>query len=114
VLNIADRASATRIQNLENALVKAHERYAKKKPDGNYKAKIAFNVQPYNREPLLAVVDYGLWSVQRIFEKGETRFYDSIGQKVPLVIDLYDIEKFKDWANYYTPKHPLTKENVLH
>jgi hypothetical protein len=114
VLNIADRASATRIQNLENALVKAHERYAKKKPDSSYKAKIAFNVQPYNREPLLAVVDYGLWSVQRIFEKGETRFYDSILPKVPLVIDLYDIEKFKDWANYYTPKHPLTKENVLH
>ncbi|HEY5667983.1 MAG TPA: hypothetical protein VIR03_02340 [Candidatus Saccharimonadales bacterium] len=112
VLNIADRASVTRIQNLESALLKAHECHQKKNK-GEYRAKIAFNVQPYNQELLLAVVDYGLWSVQRVFEKGETRFYESIKDKVPLVLDLYDVDHYAKWGNYYTPKHPLTKDNHI-
>ena len=113
VLNIADRASATRIQNLESALLKAHERHSKTHPSGQYRAKIAFNVQPYNQELLLAVVDYGLWAVQRVFEKGETRFYDSIREKVPLMLDLYDVDHYAKWGNYYSPKHPLTKDNLI-
>lgn len=113
VLNIADRGSATRIQNLESALVKAHERHLKKKPSGKYSADIVFNVQPYSQEPLLAVVDYGLWAVQRVFEKGETRFYDSIQDKIPLIIDLYDTDKYQNWQNYYSSKHPLTKDNHI-
>ncbi len=64
--------------NLEEALLKAHERYLKRNTDTEYRAKIQFNVQRYNEEPLLAVVDYGLLAIQRIFEKGETRFYDLI------------------------------------
>ena len=113
VLDIADRGSATRIQNLENALLKANERYLKTNPDGQYKAKIDFNVQPYNQEPLLAVVDYGLWAVQRIFERGETRFYEAIKDRVPMVIDLYDIDNFDNRQNCYTLKHPLTENNKL-
>ncbi len=113
VLDIADLGSATRIQNLESSLLKAQSRYLKRRPDGEYKAKVVFNVQPYNQEPLLAVVDYSLWAVQRVFERGETRFYNTIVNKIPLVIDLYDTANFKDWANYYTSKHPLTKDNLL-
>jgi transcription termination factor NusB len=113
VINIASRGSVTRINNLERALLTARNRYLKKKPDGDYKAKIVFNVQPYNREPLLAITDYGLWAVQRIFERGETRFYDSIKDKLPLIIDLYDTAKYKDYKNYYGPKNPLTKRNMI-
>lgn len=113
VLNIADRGSATRINNLETALQKAQDRYLKKRPDGKYKAEIKFNVQPYNKEPLLVIADYGLWAVQRVFEKGETRFYEAIKDKIPLVIDLYDADNFQNWGNYYSPTKPLTKRNKL-
>lgn len=109
VLNIADRGSPTRIQNLESSLSKARLRYLKRRPNGEYKASVVFNVQPYNREPLLAIADYSLWAVQRIFERGETRFYDTILNKVSFVIDLYDTDR----VNHYTPKRPLDRNNLL-
>jgi hypothetical protein len=113
VLNIADQGNTTRMRNLRDALSKAHLLYRESQPNGAYKASIVFNVQPYDREPLLAVVDYSLWAVQRIFERGETRFYDMIVDKVSLVVDLYDTANAENKANYYTPKHPLTRDNML-
>lgn len=95
VLNIADRGSSTRIQNLEAATAKAEELYLKKQPHGHYDVKVQFNVQPYRQEPLLTIADYGLWAVQRVFEKGEARFYDTIMPKVRFVVDAYDPEHYK-------------------
>lgn len=112
VLNIADRGSSTRTQNLESAVLKAEELYLKRQPDGEYKAKINFNIQPYRQEPLLSVVDYGLWAVQRVFERGETRFYDVILPKVKSVIDVYDLDN-GGHAHFYTPRKPLTNQNRI-
>lgn len=113
VINIAQRGSSTRIVNLEEALLKAQERHLKRNTGTDYRAEIQFNVQRYTEEPLLAVVDYGLWAIQRIFEKGETRFYDLVRDKLPLIIDLYDAENYQKFRNYYGPSHTLTKENKL-
>jgi len=112
VVNIAQRSRSTDNKNLESALQQAHERYAKLHTD-EYSAQIKFNVQPYNNEPLLAIVDYSLWTVQRVFERGETRFYDLIKDKIPLVLDLYDRENYKGSKNYYRPNYPLTKSNQV-
>ena len=65
-------------------------------------------------EPLLCVADYLSWSVQRVFEKGEIRFYDYLQQKIRLVVDLYDMDRYAGSANYYDPKrNPLTAANKL-
>lgn len=113
VINVAERGSSTRIHNLEHALSKAQDRHNKNNPGNNFAADIKFNVQPYSAEPLLAVADYGLWAVQRVFEKGETRFYDTIYDKVKSVIDLYDLSKYENWQNYYGPHNTLTEENKV-
>lgn len=112
VINVAHRSSSTSNRNLEFALEQAHARFAKRHTE-DYSAEIKFNVQPYDHEPLLAIVDYALWTVQRIFERGETRFYDLIKDKIPLVLDLYDIDKYTNYKNYYGPKNPLTKTNCI-
>jgi len=62
---------------------------------------------------LFAVADYCCWAVQRVFEKGETRFYDYMQDKISLVVDLYDSEKYKSNLNYYTKKNPLTTKNKI-
>lgn len=64
-------------------------------------------------EPILAIVDYALWTVQRVFEKGETRFYDALQAKLPTIIDLYDTVNYGNYKNYYGPRNPLTKENKV-
>lgn len=112
VVNIAQRGSSTRLKNLENALTRAQERHAKKQGQ-SYSAEIKFNVQPYRQDPLLSIADYGLWAIQRVFEKGETRFYDAISSKLPVILDLYDFDNYSGYKNYYGPKNPLTKVNVL-
>ena len=110
VINIAERGSSTGNNNLEDALSQAHNRHGKRR-SSTYKADIKFNVQRYSSDPLLAITDYVLWTVQRVFEKGETRFYDTIKDKLPTIIDLYDTAKYENYQNYYGPKNILTKDN---
>lgn len=112
VINIAERGSSTKNNNLENALRQAHIRYAKRHAE-EYKADIKFNVQYYSSEPILAITDYMLWTVQRVFERGETRFYDVVKDRIPLILDLYDTTKYDNYQNYYGPKNPLTKQNKV-
>lgn len=113
VLNIAERSNSTAIQNLEKALIKAEARFEKKFPNKDRRTKIAFGVHKYKDEPLLTVADYLCWTVQRIFERGETRFYDYMGDKISLVVDLYDAANDQDGGNFYTIKHPLTEKNKV-
>lgn len=110
VINIAERGSSTKNNNLENALRQAHIRYAKRHAE-EYRADIKFNVQRYSSEPVPAITDYILWTVQRVFEKGETRFYDVVKDRIPLILDLYDTTKYDNYQNYYGPRNPLTKQN---
>lgn len=112
VINIAERGSSTANNNLEDALVQAHDRHQKQKGT-TYTADIKFNVQKYSSDPILAIVDYALWTVQRVFEKGETRFYDVLKDKIPTIIDLYDTVKYDNWQNYYGKSKPLTKDNKI-
>ncbi len=78
------------------------------------KASIVFNVQNPHTEPLLNVADYFCWAIQRVFEKGEMRYYNYLREKVSLVIDLNDPAAGPgQWTNYYKPTHPLTSANKI-
>lgn len=113
VLNISHRGKCTTHTNLQKGLEKAVAISARKYPDKSNCCKVVFNVQYPKTEPLLNLADYFCWAVQRVFEKGETRYYDFIKAKVSLVVDLYDMEKYQNHQNYYSPRNPLTKENFL-
>lgn len=113
VLNIAERANSTRNTNLERALAKAVERHSKKHDPNGICCSVVFNVQNHYTEPLLNVADYLCWAVQRVFERGETRYYDFLGDKISLVIDLYDSASYPGSKNYYTRRNRLTAAKKL-
>jgi hypothetical protein len=113
VINIAERGKTTRNHVLELAMTKARERFAKKQDAAEISSEVVFNVQNPRTEPLLCVPDYLAWAVQRVFERGEMRHYDFLRERISLVVDLYDAEKYEGSRNYYTPKRPLTAENKL-
>ena len=108
ILNIAERGTSTRNTNLEDALSKAVERHGKRYAHTEITSKVVFNVQNHYTEPLLNVADYLCWTVQRVFEKGETRYYDFLGEKISLVVDLYDSESYEGSKNYYKKRNRLT------
>lgn len=113
VLNVAERGSSTREKVLTEALRLATERAAKKWGGENLKARAVFNVQNPRAEPLLTVSDYLCWAVQRVFEQGEVRHYNYLEEKIRLVVDLYDRDKYEGNRNYYDKKNPLTAQNKL-
>ncbi|MBU2610361.1 MAG: DUF3800 domain-containing protein [Chloroflexota bacterium] len=113
ILNIAQRGGTTRNAVLQMGLDKAAMRFLKRKPERPIKTCIVFNVQNPRNEPLLTVADYLCWAVQRVFERGETRYYNFVLDKISRVMDLYDPSRYKNNQNYYTDKNPLTPENKI-
>jgi hypothetical protein len=113
VLNVAQRGSSTRDKVLTAALEIATERAAKKFGRDNLQTKTVFNVQSPRTEPLLTISDYLCWAVQRVFEKGEIRFYNYLADKIRVVIDLYDSARYSGNRNYYDKKNPLTAANKI-
>ena len=113
ILNVAERGNTTKNTNLGIALNKATDRFFKKNRGGMINTKVVFNVQTPRTEPILCVADYLCWAVQRVFERGETRYYNFISDKISLVVDIYDSEHYDRSGNYYTEKHPLTPINKL-
>jgi hypothetical protein len=113
ILTISERGTSTKNNNLIKALEKAKIRFSKVKPDKETKTEIVFNIQNPTKEPLLTVADYMCWAVQRVFERGETRYYDFIQDKISLLIDVYDTEKYSGNKNYYNERNKLTAQNKL-
>lgn len=113
ILNIAERGNTTKNSNLQLALNKATDRYLKKSNSGSVNTKINFNVQTPRKEPILCVADYLCWAVQRVFERGEPRYYEYVLDKISLVVDIYDSSKYHENKNFYTEKNRLTPLNKL-
>ena len=76
---------------------------------------MVFNIQNPHTDPLLNVADYFCWAIQRVFEKGEMRYYNYLREKISLVVDLYDpaAGASNSWSNYYKPMRPLTALNKI-
>lgn len=113
VLNIASRGNCTNNANLTRALESAFGRALKKHEAADMTTSVVFNVQNQQTEPILNIADYMCWSVQRVFERGETRYYDYLVDQVSLVVDIYDFQKLKGSKNYYRRDNRLTEANKL-
>jgi hypothetical protein len=112
ILTIAKRGKSTRNSVLELAQQKAEHRFIRTREGREARAEIVFNIQNHNTEPLLNVADYFCWSIQRVFERGDTRYYEFLKEKIPVVIDLYNHE-YQGRGNCYGSKNPLTPENKI-
>ena len=112
VLNIAQKGNCTKNHNLEFALSKAQGHSKGKGHDPE--SQVVFNLQNQRSEPLLNIVDYLCWAVQRVFERGETRYYDFVLEKIPAVFDLYAEGNPEQGGNCYKwDANPLTPENKI-
>lgn len=56
-------------------------------------------------EPALQIIDYMNWTIQRAFIKGEMRYFDFMTDKISLVVDIYDFDKYP--KNFYNRKNRL-------
>lgn len=59
----------------------------------------------------LQAVDYFLWALQRLYERGENRYLVYLWEAFGLVHDIDDTRKTKHGV-YYTQNKPLTAETL--
>lgn len=69
------------------------------------KTKYTVLAQSPKGEPCLSVIDYLNWAVYRAFTRGEMRYYRTVEDKVSLLVDLYDIDRYPD--NWYHGRNPF-------
>ena len=100
----AKRGSRTRQAPIEAAIDKSIRQFERK-----WKTTITtrslVNPQTPNGEPCLSIVDYMNWAVYRSFTRKEMRYFDTVRNKVHLLVDLYDHEKYP--KNWYSKKNPF-------
>ena len=61
-------------------------------------------------EPCLSVIDYMNWAVYRAFTRGEMRYFNTVAEKVSLVVDLYDIGNYPN--NWYNRRNPFDAKKI--
>jgi len=93
-----------REENMKMALDTAKDSFEQKWGHINDNTIRLFIQEPSQITPL-QVVDYILWSINRVYEKGDMRYFNFVKEKVELVLDIFDNSKYP--GNYYTSKNPL-------
>lgn len=112
IVDVAERGSSTSNVNLQEAVTLAHTRSLRGSRTKELTNDIKFNVQPYDHELLLALADYSLWTVQRVYEKGDDKYLGLLDGKIALVLDLYDNTRYERHLNYYTKYNRLTPQAI--
>jgi hypothetical protein len=104
IIYFAVRSNRARQQPLEQALRTAILSF-----EETWKTKVHTEILVYPQrpegEPCLQVIDYMNWAVQRAFIRGEMRFLNFVRDKISLIVDLYDFDKYP--KNYYNRKNPF-------
>jgi len=102
----AQRGSSDRTQALKQALNEAKNRFSE--INNSPVMQISMDVvaaRPPNYAGLQSV-DYFLWTIQRLFERGEDRYVSLLWPSIRLVIDMDD-NRIANYGAYYTQKKPL-------
>lgn len=93
--------NVVRKDTMQSAIDSAIEAFSSKWHHEN-KNVIRILIQQAAEIPLLQASDYVLWSIQRVYEKGEYRFYNYLKDKIKVVHDILALK-------YYTSKNPMVK-----
>lgn len=106
----ARRGKSARSESLHSALAKARLDFRRKWQ------------KPYDNPPQISsefsyvcaglqVVDYYLWALRRLYERGEDRFFELLRPSFRVIMDLDD-KRNKGYGEWYTDANPLTPNKI--
>lgn len=105
----ASMGNIVREKNMKSAISQAIGAFNKKWGSTNNN-EIRIFIQQSSQLPMLQVVDYLLWTINRVYERGDFRYYRFMKEKISLVQDIFDMEKYPN--TYYKPDYPLDPEKM--
>jgi hypothetical protein len=86
------------LQAIETGIARFESRWSK-----NVNTRIDVQAQTPKGEPCLSVVDYMNWAVYRAFTRSEMHAYRLVEDKISLIVDLYDFDKYP--RNWYSRRN---------
>ncbi len=71
-------------------------------------------IQQSSNEPMLQLVDYVLWTIQRAYERGEYRYYNFLKDHIEMIYDVFDSRFSQETkkGTIYTPDNPLEAKKI--
>lgn len=109
VIYFAKRGSRNRQRPLEEAISRATSAFEQR-----WRTSVATEtkvfIQGPAEEPCLQVIDYVNWAVYRAFVRREMRFFNVIREKVRMVCDVYDTDRYP--GNFYSGRNPFDVEKI--
>lgn len=109
-ITFARRGSSPRNEAMANALQRAKENF--ENTHGKVVGSLHQIIANYpSNEPALQIIDYGVWALQRLYEKHEDRYFNFLKDQFVRIIDLDD-KRFKEYGVYYDERNPLTVPKI--
>ena len=105
----AKRGSRRRQIPLANAIERGIRRF-EQRWETSVATTITIQAQTPKGEPCLSVIDYVNWAIYRAFTRGEMRYFNTIAEKVSLVVDLYDTANYPH--NWYHRRNPFAAKKI--
>lgn len=106
----ARRGTSTRYEALQQAIVRAKQNFAARWGDPGDTPTTINSAYP-DQHAGLQVIDYYLWALQRLYERGEDRFFNLLAPSYRLIMDLDD-KRTKAYGTWYSDKNPLTLDKL--
>ncbi len=106
----ARRGKSARQEALEGAIAKAKSNFIAKWGMPSHRPTIISSAYP-SESAGLQVIDYYLWALQRLYERGEDRFFSLLADSYRLIMDLDD-RRNKAYGEWYTDSNPLGLKNM--
>lgn len=109
----ARRGSKARQHALRTAVELGIQRFRNTHP-ASARTGFAIETSQPAQEIVLQAVDYGMWAVQRAFEKGELRYFEYLRSKIEVVWDIFDFKKIENKGSvvYDRKRNPFDIKTV--
>jgi hypothetical protein len=107
---IARRGKETREEALEQAINQAQQNF---ETQWKISSNSSILIEPaYPSQVVgLQVIDYYLWAIQRLYERGEDQFFRPLAKKYRLIMDIDD-KRNKGYGEWYKDRNPLTLDKL--
>ncbi len=112
VITFARRGKSAREEALRQAIRRAQDNFKRDVGIASQRPTQIIPLAPSDSHGLQAI-DYFLWAIQRLYEKGEDRYFRFLAPQFRLIMDFDDTRNGKSYGRWYNDGDPLTKEKMM-
>ncbi len=110
IITFSHRGKTARTDALEAAITKARNNFEAKQ-GVQINSRITIHSAYPSERAGLQIIDYYLWALQRLYERGEDRFFAALAGDYRLIMDLDDTRK-RPYGEWYSDSNPLQREKI--